>query len=42
LEDAAKAAELEWFAGDRHRYASVLGPAIVAAIRALKTPKPRI
>ena len=35
LEAAAARADLEWFSGNRHRYASELGPAIVAAIKAL-------
>lgn len=37
IEECAKAAHGEWFAGNRHRYASELGPAIEAKIRALST-----
>ena len=38
LERAATAVHIEWFVGNRHRYASELGPACEAAIRALKGP----
>jgi len=41
IEAAAGAAKTEWFSGNRHRYASEVGPAIEARIRALQPPTTR-